>query len=124
MSNCLVVDKQLIPISDSFFYDRSSGPGVFKNLVVNTYLGCCMAFRRDLVEKALPFPKSIAMHDWWLGLVADCVDSVGFIEEPLVLYRRHESNVSDTAKKSTSSFFLKIKWRINMLFSLILRCAR
>ena len=34
-------------------------------------MGCCMAFNRDLLKYVLPFPKSIAMHDLWIGLNAE-----------------------------------------------------
>lgn len=47
---------------------RSSGKGFWKNLIKNTYLGCCIAFRKEVLGYILPFPRNIAMHDIWIGL--------------------------------------------------------
>ena len=65
---CKVVDAELNVISQSFFMGRSSGKGFWKNLIKNTYLGCCIAFRKEVLGYILPFPRNIAMHDIWIGL--------------------------------------------------------
>lgn len=80
---------------ESFFAFRRSGAGVVKNMIKNSYIGCCMAFRRELLDKALPIPAKIEMHDQWLGVLNDfyCKKAV-FLEEPLLLYRRHGDNSS------------------------------
>lgn len=63
VSDCKVVDADLNVISESFFSGRLSGKGFWKNLIKNTYLGCCMAFRNEVLHYVLPFPDKIAMHD-------------------------------------------------------------
>ena len=68
VSDCKVVDQNLNVLEESFFYKRNSGTGFCKNLFKNTYLGCCMAFRKEILCYILPFPKRIAMHDIWIGL--------------------------------------------------------
>lgn len=99
--NCVMVvhDADLIDgegnkIADSFFAIRNSQPGLFKNVWKNSYIGCCMAFRKELLEYALPFPTKGTLHDQWLGLLAEQMGSVTFFEEKLLHYRRHEENVS------------------------------
>ena len=103
VTDCKVVDSQLKEISPSFFRLRNSGSGLLHNLWKNSYLGCCMAFRRDLLEYALPFPNWIPMHDMWLGMIAETRGKVRFLATPLLLYRRHALNASDTAGKSSAS---------------------
>lgn len=103
VTDCKVVDSRLDEIAPSFFRLRNSGKGLLHNLWKNSYLGCCMAFRRELLEYALPFPQGIPMHDMWLGMIAETKGPVAFLESPLLLYRRHALNASETAGKSSAS---------------------
>lgn len=83
-------------IYDSFFKFRNSGSGILKNIYKNTYIGCCMAFRASIKEKILPIPNNIEMHDQWIGIINEkkCGKTV-FLNEKLLMYRRHLDNVSE-----------------------------
>lgn len=89
-----LIDGEGKEIADSFFAFRNSKSGFLKNLWKNSYIGCCMAFRRELLEYALPFPTGGTLHDQWLGMLSEQMGRVTFLEEKLVHYRRHEENVS------------------------------
>lgn len=121
VSDCKVVDINLDILQTSFFAMRNSRSGLFLNLWRNRYLGCCMAFRRELLKYALPFPANIPMHDWWLGLVAEVFGRVAFISMPLILYRRHGGNVSPTSEKSNIGLLIRVRWRVRLIKSLFLR---
>ena len=83
-------------ILDSFYSLKGSGAGVLKNIWRNTYIGCCMAFKRDLLEQVLPIPNYIEMHDQWIGVINDQLKrGTTFIPERLIKYRRHGSNASE-----------------------------
>ncbi len=84
---------------DSIFERISSGKGLLKNVYDNTYMGCCMAFSRDLLKIALPFPRNIPMHDMWLGLLAELFGTVEFVREKTIKYRRHEASVTDLRRR-------------------------
>lgn len=88
-------DKKPEIIMESFFAFRQAGAGVLKNIWKNSYIGCCMAFRKELKEKIIPIPEQIEMHDQWIGILNDFyhADSC-FLREPLLLYRRHGDNNS------------------------------
>ena len=43
--------------------------GLLPNIIKNRYLGCSLAFRRTIVNKFLPFPPDIPMHDVWIGCI-------------------------------------------------------
>ncbi|MCG8638757.1 MAG: glycosyltransferase family 2 protein [Desulfobacterales bacterium] len=92
VSDCMIMDKNGRKLADSYFKIRHSGTGVIKNICQNTYMGCCMAFKKKILDYALPFPKHVPMHDWWIGLVADTFDETLFCSEQLVCYRRHGQN--------------------------------
>ena len=118
VSNCKVVNENLETIHNSFFKLNNSKKGLLTNLIKNNYLGCCLAFRREILEKALPFPKSIPMHDIWLGFITELFFKVVFIDEPLVLYRRHGKNESPTGEKSPNNMLKQIKYRFDIIKNL------
>lgn len=120
VSDCYVVDKDCCIIHNSFFKEKPT-TGILKNLIKNNYLGCCMAFRKELLSKALPFPKRIAMHDIWLGLCGALFYDTAFIPDRLIMYRRHGGNASPTAEKSKYGLKYKISYRIDMIICLIKR---
>lgn len=111
-----IVDEHLNEIEPSFFKIRGSATGFFKNLWRNSYVGCCMAFRKEMVEKILPFPEEIYMHDYWIGATAEVLGKVELIKEPLILYRRHSANVTEM-KHGSLFFMLQKRW--NMLITLL-----
>lgn len=92
----------------SFFAYRGSRPGFYHNLLKNRYMGCCMAFERKLLYDALPIPDEIEMHDQWLGMLNDKRGARSvFLPEQLLLYRRHEKNVSDFSHGSVPEMLRK-----------------
>lgn len=121
VSDCTVVDSQLNLLHPSFFALRNSGPGLAHNLLRNSYIGCCIALRRRLLNHALPFPPHLPMHDWWLGLVAETFGDVAFIDQPLMMYRRHSSNMSQTTERSSATWTTRLHWRVGLLGALIRR---
>lgn len=114
--NSTIIDENDNVIGNSYFELINSGPGLFKNFKSNTYLGCCIAFRRAIINKALPFPKDIPMHDIWFGFVADLFYKVKFIPQKLHAYRKHKGNLTDSSSGlSKYRPMQKIKFRINLI---------
>ena len=91
------------------------------DLLTLSFWGCCACFRRKILEKALPFPPKIAQHDSWIGLVAEKYGSCFWNDECLIRYRIFSRNTSTGGRKSENSFWLKIKYRLNMLVALTKR---
>lgn len=91
----VVTDSEGHELWPSLFQKMGSGPGILKNIYDNTFLGCCMAFSREALELALPFPRRIPMHDMWIGLVASAFGQVEFIPEKTILYRKHAHSLTD-----------------------------
>lgn len=121
VSNCSIVDKNGVTIRDAYFNDETLKTGVLRNIVHNNYLGCCMAFRREVLDIALPFPTKMAMHDIWLGLCASFFFSTIFIPDKLIQYRRHGNNASATAEESNLTWSYRIKYRLYFLYHLVKR---
>lgn len=124
ISDAIVVDSNGKTIFPSFFKERKSGKGFVKNLVKNSYIGCCMSFSSTLMPYVLPFPDNIHMHDWWIGLMAEKTGKVVFLEEPYLKYVRHGSNASPTLEGSKYSMMQKFRHRFNLLSAVIRRMMR
>lgn len=119
--DCRLTDQQLKTIFPSFFEMNKSKPGLVKNLFKSSYMGCCMAFRRLVLEKALPFPDSISLHDQWIGLVAERHFRIAFLPQILVDHRRHLDNYSSTGGQSKNSLKKKLEMRFQLAKKLLLR---
>lgn len=107
-----VINEKKEIIEDSFFKYRNSKKGIIKNIYKNTYIGCCMAFKKDILKKIIPIPNDIEMHDQWIGIVNDKYGKSFFLREKLIMYRRHENNVS---KMKHYGVFKMLKNRIHLL---------
>ena len=94
LHDATIIDGEGNIIENSFFAHRKSKKGFLKNVIKNSYLGCCMCIKRPILNIALPFPDKIEMHDWWIGLLGEKIDNPIFIEDKLIKYRRHGNNVS------------------------------
>lgn len=121
VSDCTVVNAELEVLHDSFFSLMHSGKGFWRNFIKNTYLGCCMAFKKEVLDYILPFPAKIAMHDIWIGLSVEMNGQSFFLKKALSLYRRHGNNASFSSEKSKYSLMYKVKYRLYMIKSLMLR---
>lgn len=123
VSDCQIGDENLKVVLNSHFEWRHSKSGLFKNLYKNSYLGCCIAFNRKILTKALPFPSYIPMFDTWIGLISDIYFKTYFIPEKLMIYRRHSNNVTKFTSdfKSVNSYYLRIKNRLLFGLALISR---
>ena len=88
-------------ISGSLFKDNRSSSGIVKNIIRNTYTGCCMAFRKDILKKVLPISSSIGLfHDAWIGVLSKYYGyRVLFIQTPLIDFIRHERNASSSKRR-------------------------
>lgn len=120
LHDCAIVDQNNNLIDKSYFKLNNSTPGIFNNIVKNSYLGCCMAINKKVLDYALPFPKDIP-HDIWIGLIAEQFTKVKFLQEILINYRRHGNNLSASGEKSSNTLLFKIKYRAIILREFINR---
>lgn len=102
-SNAKLVDEHLIPLGKNLcdsqkincFSGSNNKAFVFKNCIS----GNTMMFRKELKDFCLPFPPDISFHDVWIAFVAATCGSIGYVNQPLVLYRQHAYNITDINKK-------------------------
>lgn len=89
--------------------------GFWRNLWKNSFVGCCLAFRRRSFIGAWPLPKYIHMHDWYIGLIGTLFGKITRVPEVYLLYRRHGANASATGEESSYSFGRKLYNRAGLL---------
>lgn len=120
VSDATVTDKGLNTLYPSLYAIIQVRQGRIYNTVwKNGYTGCCMAFRRNILEASLPFPKNIPMHDIWIGNVAAYKYNVKFISDKLVLFRRHEDTISCNGKGSKYSIWQQMKFRWSIIKNIV-----
>lgn len=115
LHDAAVADSALNITEPSYFAVHGSNASFFGNIIRNSFVGCCMAFKKETLLASLPFPKGLAMHDWWIALVAmKKKQKVVLLDKPLIKWRRHDSTVTG----GKTSLWQKIKWRLNIVLSL------
>lgn len=123
ISDCEIMESSSGKIIEPSFYKfNNSGMGIVKNLISNSYIGCCMAFKSEIKNKVLPFPTNIPMHDSWIGLMAEIHGKVKFEPQKLIKYRLHSANSSYTGTgKSRYGLLKKINFRMVLIKNLLTR---
>ncbi|MBE0575142.1 MAG: glycosyltransferase [Desulfuromonadales bacterium] len=117
----IVTDAKVVNSREDLVYEsysqwRNSGPGLLKNFYKNTFLGCCMAIRKECKEFLLPFPPFAYMHDRWIGLACTAVGTVSFLPQQLLIYHRHEKTVTKMQRSGVGQI---IKLRFFLFLSLL-----
>ncbi len=116
MHDACVTDGDGKALHDSFFALRGSRTGLLRNLYKNSYIGCCIAFSRQLLPYILPFESGIPMHDQWIGLQAERHGGVALLNRPLLNYRRHGDNATAMTHGSVWSM---LRSRLRMIAALL-----
>ena len=92
-----LIDENDQPLqSADFLRHRKFTAGLLANLWHNQFQGSAMAFRSSLLREILPLPvDKLFLHDVWIGMRNTLAGGeASFIDEPLLLYRRHTGNYS------------------------------
>jgi len=123
VSDNSIVNENLEIINKSHFEVYKTKKGFLTNLLLPRYVGACMAFKKNVLQKSLPFPNNakLSAHDYWISLIAEMYFKSYKLDEQLLLYRRHGSNASSGGEKSKNSLSHKLKVRIYTLIHLLKR---
>jgi len=100
-SNAHIVDKhankfgstqfQMVRMTEQLI-EELQGQHAFRCLLQrNVVTGATVAFRKPLLDIALPFVDGW-LHDEWLAILAAASSPLTVVRESLVLYRQHENN--------------------------------
>ena len=117
-SDLSVVNENLNVISRSMWSQQKLNPvfckNVFRLSTCNVITGCTFMVNKNAVN-IYTLTETALMHDWLFGiLILKSGGSICFINEPLVLYRQHNSNVCGAEHVNIGTLLNKIR-RINKL---------
>lgn len=106
-SDLALIDKNNVKLPLSFWESQKIYPpkiNLQKLLFGNIVSGCTVIINRSMADEFLKMNNSQFLHDEWLTLIAYTIGKVRFLEQRLVLYRQHESNLTFSEKYRTWHF--------------------
>lgn len=123
--DAIIVDSSLKPQNKTLFSELKIKEGFAANYIRNRFTGCCMAFRREVLEYVLPIPVGVKYyHDSWIGLMVSLRGRVRFLDTPGILFRRHESTKTSAGGSSGFSLASRIAYRASLGYDIIKRMMK
>ena len=83
--------------------------GFFINLIKSCYWGCCMASKREFLDKYFDEYSDGIAHDQIIGLLGEKLNVCAYMDKTLIYHRIHANN-----KTKSLSVIQKIMFRINV----------
>ena len=117
-----LVNGDGISLGNTYYSTLHTGTSFWANFWKNRWLGCCMAFKREVCNYCLPFPNGIVAHDYWIGMMGMTKFKYCFMDDVLLKYRRHGGNVSPSSEKSNNSLYYKLFTKRLFLLFAVVRC--
>ena len=109
---------RLIHDRDKTEFSEKDIPALPKSWVLHLlnmkWYGCCMAFTKNVLKTAVPFPYKLIGHDYWISALALRFFSVAVLEVPLITYRVHGASVSYRKYRKKSLVF-RLLFRIDLI---------
>ncbi len=123
ISDAFIIDEDNKEVAPSYFAERRSKSGFIYSLIRFSFLGCCIAFKRGLLDYALPFPSNHrkCTHDNWLTVIGMCFLKTLVSKEKLIYYRRHSNNISSGGFDNTTTLGFKFSYRLYIIKWLLIR---
>lgn len=103
-----LIDGKGVSMNKTYFSTMHNHTSFIANLWKTRWLGCCMAFKHDVLMYCMPFPKGIVAHDYWIGMMGMTSFKYCFMNDVLLQYRRHGGNVSPSGEKSNNTLWYMI----------------
>lgn len=100
-ANLKVIEKSFVRSCLSFFGNRKNDS--FDELINDNHIaGPTILFDAKLKKKLIPFSQ-YAIQDFWITIICSIFSTIGYLDEPTVLYRQHSGNMVGAAKLSAYS---------------------
>lgn len=117
-SDAVIVDDRLRPLNRRLWAFKGFAPtrrdaapdhALFRHLLRgNPSYTSTIAFRADFRPMALPLPTTW-VQDWWLTTLAAALGQASWLEDALILYRQHTTNISGAKPRSAVAQWRKAR---------------
>ncbi len=128
VSDCYETNELLEIINKSRFQKYNVKAGFIHSLLMCRYIGCCMAFTKNVLNVMFPPPsyKNHYPHDLWIALIGELYFKHTIIPEKLIYYRRHSSNASNGGDNSEAkrSIWVRVFSRFYYFIKVIIAFPR
>jgi len=104
-----MMDEEGRPLEGSFWkwYDIDPAKNNFYTILFgNIATGCTMVINKQMRDELVAMPLNAPMHDHWMALIAFSFGNYGYMDEQTVLYRVHNSSVTN---KNEVTFSQKVR---------------
>jgi glycosyltransferase involved in cell wall biosynthesis len=88
------------------------------------YFGCAMAFKKELLVTALPFPEYVESHDIWIAWNGLLNNGVSHLYEPTLYHRIHDKNVTPIRRRVMRKVLRTRIGFVKMIFVILSRKYR
>jgi glycosyltransferase involved in cell wall biosynthesis len=109
-SDLQVVDEEMNVLENSMWKSERLNPelvnDVYSILALNVVTGCTMMINNKAKQLVSPMPNHDILHDHWIAVNISKYGHSSYINEPLIKYRQHSSNVMG-ARSSGFLYFYK-----------------
>lgn len=107
-SDLSLIDSSEQPIHNSFLSYRRYRISSQRNLAIvlgeNGVMGNTILMNQAMVKLCLPFPDQLHVHDYWIAVLAELYGHRALVDKPLVNYRLHSNNASNTANSMRKGY--------------------
>jgi glycosyltransferase involved in cell wall biosynthesis len=121
--NAIVSDDKGKIIRDQLFSDMYSNNFIVRHFIKNRHMGCCMAFKKEVVSKIIPIPFCTKTHDQWIGFICDIYKfRIRYIDDTLITWIRHNTNASSLNRRA---LYRVVDTRLSLIGGIIVHfCSR
>lgn len=121
-SDLEMIDDNGNIFSPSYFnfrgYTLSSEKSLNTIISQNGIMGNTILINNHLKKLILPFPNHLIVHDYWIALINEIYGKRTTIYKPLVQYRIHEKNLSNSTRVFKNNYFQAMKKLLTLNFNL------
>lgn len=122
LHNLECVDANLNPLGQKWYNATLKFRPFNFFMLRGKHMGCALVFKRDLLKTILPFPRSLCIHDFWIGIISELKGGLRYVDEPLIFYRIHSGNISGSNQKK-NAFVFKIYYRLYTMINFFIRIS-
>ena len=112
-SNSEMIDEDDNLLKKNWNLKKLSGK-CYKSLILQNFVpGHTLMFKKDILKDILPLPQIYFHPDWWFAFVAASIGEIKHLDQTLVYYRQHSTQITRTKKTKFIEPISKFIHKIN-----------